>query len=301
MQPYRVIDAHHHLWSLEDGQYTWLQKPPAGPTMLGDYAAIRHTYSTDDYLDDSHSLQLVGAVQVEAGSDDPIGEARWLDAQTAALGVPATVVAACRLEEPNAEEALASHAALEHVRGIRQMLNWHRQPVFRATERDLLDDEDWRRGFALLERYCLSFDLQVLPNQLEAAARLARDFPTTLLVLNHGAMVGLDDLVDRAERSVGLRRLAATENVVVKISGFGINRTNRSSSAMERWFDELIEVFGPDRCMLGSDFPVDKLYTQGNPLVDLCRLASRLSPDEDRAVRIGTAARVYRIGVLEVA
>jgi predicted TIM-barrel fold metal-dependent hydrolase len=118
-----------------------------------------------------------------------------------------------------------------------------------------------------------------------------------VLVVNHGAMLATGDDHDRAMRHAGLRLLAKEENVIVKLSGFGLNDPNRTSADLERWFDELIELFGPTRCMLGSDYPVDKLHSDGNPLLKLCKLAGRLSPAEDHAVRIGTAARTYRLSI----
>ncbi len=266
--------------------------------MLGDYAAIRRTYSVEDYLADMADVHLTASVHVEAAADDPVRETQWLDGQASLYGLPIAIVAGCRLESPEIRAILEAHLDSERVRGVRQMLNWHIAIHLRSASRpDLLVDAAWRRGFALLEELGLSFDLQVFPHQLSDAAQLARDFPNIVIAVNHGAMLATGDTYDRATRHAGLRLLAKEENVNVKLSGFGLNDPNRAPTDLEQWFDELIELFGPTRCMLGSDYPVDKLHSDGNPLVKLCELAGRLSPSEDHAVRIGTAARTYRLSI----
>jgi predicted TIM-barrel fold metal-dependent hydrolase len=283
-----VVDAHHHLWSLEENRYGWLQTPPAGRAMLGDYAAIRRTYNVEEYRSDI----------VEAVADDPISETRWLDDQANVSGLPTAIVAGGRLESPEIRAILEAQLSSHRVKGVRQALNWHSETHLRSASRpDLLDDPAWRRGFAVLEELGLSFDLQVFPHQFADSARLAHDFPNVVIALNHGGMLATGDMDDRATRQTGLRLLAKEENVTVKVSGFGINNPAHTATDLERWFDELVELFGPSRCMLGSDYPVDKLHSDGNPLLQLCELAGRLSPSEDHAIRIGTAARTYRLAI----
>jgi len=264
--------------------------------MLGDYAAIRRTYNVEQYRSDMAEVRLLASVHVEAVADDPISETRWLDDQAIVSGLPTAIVAGCRLESPEIRPALEAQLSSQRVRGVRQALNWHTATHLRSASRpDLLHDPAWRRGFAVLEELGLSFDLQVFPHQFADSARLAHDFPNIVIALNHGGMLATGDIDDRATRHTGLRLLAKEENIVVKLSGFGINNSARTAADLERWFNALVELFGPTRCMLGSDYPVDKLHSDGNPLVQLCELAGRLSPDEDHALRVGTAARTYRL------
>ncbi|MCW2751546.1 MAG: hypothetical protein JWR83_2656 [Aeromicrobium sp.] len=292
-----VVDAHHHLWSLGGGQYPWLESPPE-VSMLGDYSALRRTYDARQYMQDMEGVELVASVLIEAAAEDPVAETRWLDGQAELLGIPAAIVAGCRLESDSARETLEAHVASSRVTGIRQMLNWHEQADLRsAIDPHFLGDRNWRAGFGLLAEFDLSFDLSVYPHQLLDAARLAADFPGSVLVLNHGGLLATGSESERELRRAGLGVLSRHENVLVKISGFGINNLQRNAEQHREWFHELLELFGTSRCMIGSDYPVDKLFGNRNPLVDLSKLSGELSEAEDQAVRIGTAARAYRLPV----
>src|SRR6478736_6372427 len=110
----------------------------------------------------------------------------------------------------------------KNVRGIRHAVNWHPDPAKTYVNHpDLIRTEAWRRGFGLLRRFNLSFDLQLYPAQMADAAALAHAYPDVLIILDHAGMP-----VDRDEEGIGLWRsgmqqLAAASNMVVKISGLG--------------------------------------------------------------------------------
>jgi predicted TIM-barrel fold metal-dependent hydrolase len=292
-----VVDAHHHLWSLEEVPHDWLSRPPDGPSMLGDFAAIRRTYDVDDYRADMVDVELLASVHVESAADDPLEETRWLARRIAETACPTVLVVGCRLEQPNARDVLREHLALsERVRGVRQMLNWHELPHLRSAPRgDLLTDPEWRRGLSVLAELGLSFDLQVFPHQLSDAAAVARAFSEVGFVLNHGGTLSTGTPDDRKQRLEGLKRLSDEPNVAVKISGFGINNELRSADALLEWFMTLVELFGAERAMLGSDYPVDKLHSEANPLIGLLELSEELSPADAFQLQIATAARVYRL------
>lgn len=265
--------------------------------MLGDYASIRQTYDAESYLRDMAGIALVGTVHIEAAADDPLAETQWLEEQAEAHDIPTALVVGCRLEAVTARDDLLAHLhASSRVRGVRQMLNWHTEPHLRSADRpDLLVDPSWRRGLDVLRELDLSFDLQVYPHQLRDAADVTREFPEVRFVLNHGGTLATGSPSERAARSEGLRLLARQPNVFVKLSGFGINNPERGEAAVRAWFGELLEIFGSDRAMLGSDYPVDKLHSDENPLSVLCELSGALPPADDYDLRIGTAARVYRL------
>ena len=140
-------------------------------------------------------------MHVEAGANpaDSLKETRWLQSVADARGYPHALVAHAELNNPKVEALLAEHASQRNVRGIRQILNWHPDSKKTYTPRDWLGDADWHKGFALLRKYNLSFDLQIYPGQMQAAAQLASCHPDTTLILNHTGMP-----VDRGER--GCRR-----------------------------------------------------------------------------------------------
>jgi predicted TIM-barrel fold metal-dependent hydrolase len=122
-----------------------------------------------------------------------------------------------------------------------------------------MSDETWRRGYALLERHGLRFDLQTPWWHLDEAAALARDFPSTTLILNH---TGLPS--DRTEAGLAgwhraMAEFAEQPNVRVKISGLGQAGQPWTVEANGWIVRETIAMFGPGRCMFASNFPVDSL------------------------------------------
>ena len=260
-----IVDAHMHLWDLAHISYPWLTPPlPVGIT--GDVSPIARNYLLDDYLRDAapqeSRVRVVKVVHVEAGADpaDSLRETRWLQGIADERGFPHAIVAHAQLEKPDAASLLAQHAAHRNVRGIRQILNWHADPAKTYTPRDLLADDSWRRGFALLVRHDFSFDLQIYPGQMPAAAHLAAAHPDTAIILNHTGMpVDRDAAGIEAWRS-GMRALAAQPNVSVKISGLAMLDRHWSRASLHPFVSETLASFGAERVMLASNFPVDRLF-----------------------------------------
>ena len=159
-----------------------------------------------------------------------------------------------------------------------------------------MTDPRWRAGFALLEPRGLSFDLQVYPQQLPDAVRLAADHPSTLILLNHAGMP-LDRGADAMEDwRAGLRTLAAQDNTMVKLSGIGMTDHDWTTESLRPVLLDCIEVFGPSRSMFGSNFPVDSLYsTYGDLYAAFDAITTDFSADERRSLFGGTASTAYRI------
>lgn len=293
------VDAHMHLWDLGRIRYPWLTPPlPVGVT--GDVSSIAHNYLLADYRSDLETAGVRAAkvVHVEAGADpaDALAETRWLQQLASSSGFPQAIVAHAELEKPDAEALLAQHAAHPNVRGIRQILNWHPDPAKTYTPRDLLADATWRAGFAHLARHHLSFDLQIYPGQMPAAARLAAQYPDTLLILDHAGMP-----VDRSPAGIeswrqGMRLLAARPNVAVKISGLAIFDWHWHAATLRPFVLETLESFGAQRTMLASNFPVDRLFGPFGRFYDAYRkILAGASAAERASLFGGTAERLYRI------
>jgi predicted TIM-barrel fold metal-dependent hydrolase len=286
-----IADAHHHLWDLRRNRYPWLEAVPDPDAWIGDVTPIRRDYLVDDYLDDARSSGVVRAVHVQAEWDpmDPVGETRWLQGVADRHGFPHGIVAAARLEDPGVADVLEAHLAYANTRGIRQMLD-------RSEGLLLLGRQDWERGLAKLAGYGLSFDLQVNPGQLEAAAGLAHRHPELVFVLNHCGMPR-----ERTPSALelwrrGLRRLALQPNVTAKVSGLGMFDHTWTVASFRPYVEEVLGVFGVERCMFGSNFPVDRLYGTYDALVEAMEeLTLGLSRDERRAFFHDNAVRVYRI------
>jgi predicted TIM-barrel fold metal-dependent hydrolase len=294
--PPLVVDAHHHIWRQAD--LAWLQGPPQ-PRIFGEYAAIRRDYPIEEYVAEACAAGVVRSVYVQtnwpAGREEE--EVAWVQSVAERHGFPHAIVGYADLAAPTVGATLDRMTKHPRLRGIRQQLHWHEKPLYRFAPRpDLMDDEAWRRGLAEVARRGLLFELQVFAGQMEASARLVRDFPRATFVLMHAGM-----LEDRSPDGwtrwrAGMRALAAAPNVHVKLSGLG---TFARACSVDLWgpvIRETVELFGPERCMFGSNFPIEKLWASYAEVVRVTTESlAGLSAGEQGAVLHDTAARVYRL------
>jgi predicted TIM-barrel fold metal-dependent hydrolase len=296
-----VIDAHQHLCHLSAASYPWLEGPRVA-RYHGDDFPLRRDYLVEDYRADVADLaalggRIVAAVHVENGAADPLRESRWIDGVIAQNDLPSVQVVKVDLTSPDARTQMSAHAALPSVRGVRDILNWHPDPVFSHRDRaDLITDPGWRAGFAALRDFGFSFDLQVFPAQLRQAAALAADHGDISIVLDHAGMpIERDaEALDRWKRD--LIGVAAQPNTTVKISALGTNDHRWTVDSIRRIVLDTIDVFGPSRCMFASNFPVDGLYsTLGELYQAFDTITGGFTPAERADLFAGTARRVYRI------
>jgi predicted TIM-barrel fold metal-dependent hydrolase len=259
-----LVDAHQHFWDLSLGKHPWLCESLAIPFRYGNYARLRETYLPADYLRDSAAFNVVKSVYVDAewDPDDPLGETRWVHELRAQHGYPNAMVAQAWLDRDDVHDVLAGQAEFGFVRGIRNKPSAAHAPYAPArAPRGSMSDERWRRGYALLERFGLSFDLQVAFWHLPEAALLARDFPGIQIIVNH---TGLP--YERSEAGLSawreaLQTVAAHDNVALKISGLGPSGATWSVDHQRTVVLDAIRIFGVERCMFASNFPVDGLVT----------------------------------------
>ena len=258
-----IIDPHQHFWDLTLEKHPWLCADHNIPFRYGDYTKLRgRNYLPDDYLKDTAGYQIQKTVYVETewNSDDPLGETAWAMELHNRTGFPHAIVGQAWFMAENITAVLASQAACPLLRSIRQKPT--ATPSFESFRPGLpgsLGDPRFRNGFSGLASFGLHFDLQTPWWHLGEAADLARDFPETLIILNH---TGLPS--DRSNAGLkgwrsAMARFAKEPNTAVKISGIcqpGIPWTSELNRAIVL---ETIHLFGVSRCMLASNFPVDKL------------------------------------------
>ena len=293
-----IVDAHHHLWKLGSGRYAWLTDGPR-EVVFGSTAPLIRDYLLDDFLADMASIDLVKSVHIQASfADDLVAETRWLQGIADERGFPHGIVGNALLEEPDAQAVLEAHCAHANMRGIRQILSWHANPAWSFTERsDLMQDAAWRRGFALLRRFGLSFDMMIYSGQLAEALDLAQAFPDTQIIVNHtGSPADRDDDAIAAWRA-GMSALARAANVAVKISDLGAYDHDWTTESTRPFIRHTIEAFGTERCMFASDFPVAALHGGADAIYDSFKtIVADLSEAEQRALFHDNAVRFYRLG-----
>ena len=291
-----VVDSHFHVWRQAD--LPWLTGPMQ-PRIFGPYEPLRRDYPMAEYRTDTAGQGVVKAVYVQANwaPEAAEAEARFIEDTALATGWPHATVAFADMTVPDVRPALDRLMRSPRLRGIRQQFHYHDNPTYRFASRpDLCDDPNVRKNCARLADYGLTFDLQVFPSQMDGAARLAGACTKTTFVLQHAGM--LEDLTSAGRRAwaAGMDALAACANVVVKLSGFG-TFVHRVDADLIAWlWRETVARFGPDRCLWGSNFPIEKLWTGYPALLAAHRAAAdHLTAAERAAVFHDTACRVYRL------
>lgn len=295
-----IIDAHHHVWRLS--HTPWLQGPEV-PRIFGAYQPLRRDYLIEDFLADAQPSGVVQSVfvQVNVAPGAEVDEVAWVASLAARTGWPQAITGYADLMADDIDAVLEREIAASggRLRAVRQQLHWHANPAWRFAARpDLADDPAWRRGLRAVGRRGLAFELQVFSSQMPVALRLVRDFPEVSFVLIHAGM-----LEDRSEAGwahwlAGLRALAACPNVVTKLSGLGTFLRACDEAAWRPVIERTLEVFGPQRCLFGSNFPIESLWTDYATLVATFRrcIAGLSAQEQDEVLRLA-AARVYRLSL----
>src|SRR5262249_36134806 len=153
-------------------------------------------------------------------------------------------------------------------------LHWHENEMYRfAAAPDLMNDGRLRKNIRLLADHGWSFDLQVFASQMADAARLAADNPDIVFVLQHAGMLEATSPDGRAAWKEGMQRLANEPNIVSKLSGLGTFIHRNDPAHIQDVVLQTVEMFGAERCLFGSNFPIEKLWTSYAELVAAHRAA----------------------------
>ncbi|MDA8585010.1 amidohydrolase family protein [Rhodobacteraceae bacterium] len=291
-----MIDAHHHIWLQKD--LPWLLGPEQ-PRIFGPYTAIKRDYPTPEYLSDLKGSGITKSVYVQANWAPNwfADEAAWVQEQGETHGTISGIVGYADMMAEDVTPALEKLKDYSLMRGIRQQLHWHENPLYRfAKTPDLCENPNLQKNIAKLADYGWCFDLQVFPSQMTGAAKLAMACPDVTFILQHAGMK--EDTSKGGEKlwRDGMKRLADCPNIVTKLSAFGTFIHKNDPDFIARMITDTEDMFGADRCMFGSNFPIEKLWTSYADLFNAFRDgASGLSKKKQTAIFNDTAARVYRL------
>jgi predicted TIM-barrel fold metal-dependent hydrolase len=301
MQTIPIVDAHHHLWDLDQGplHYPWLQDPEPHAFFLGDYRALRRSYLPEDYRRDAAHHRVVKTVHVEAecARTQQVEETRWLTGVHARSGMPSAIVAHAWFHTPDAEEILARHAEYPLVRGIRSKPVTANAPSeTRPTGPGSMHDPRWLAGYRLLAKFGFSWDLRVPTWHLEDAAAVVRANPDIPVVLNHTGFPWDRGAEGLALWRRGMRALAASAHCSCKLSCLCLREGAWDYEDNRRIVLETIDLFGVERCMFASNFPVDSLRVSFAQMFDdFKRMTEGFSASERQQLFHDNAARFYRL------
>lgn len=283
------VDTHVHYWDLKDPslKYVWLERDWVHP-VLGDIDGLKVLkYMAEQFIAETRFQNVSKCVHVQAaiGIADPVEETRWLQEQADRTGFPHGIVAHCDLASPNAAETLERHMAYPNMRGIRDF-----------GQGDYLADPVWQKGYGLLAQNDLVFCLDVLPENLSKARELAEAYPDVVLCIDHAGFPRARDSEYFEMWKRGMQEAAGAPNVVCKVSGLGMCDNAWTVDSLRPWVLACIDAFGTDRTFLGTNWPVDRLYSSYGDVLDAYeRIIGDLSGPEQEALFSQNAERVFRI------
>jgi predicted TIM-barrel fold metal-dependent hydrolase len=294
-----IIDTHMHLWDLKNN-YPWLESNDATLEYLGgNYDKLKKNFLVPDYIGLTHKHNVKKSVHLEAFgfAGNPVAETRWLQEQANQFGFPNAIIAHADLHQHDIETVIKQHCQYPNMRGIRMALNYHDNPLLRMTDReDYMQDKQWQKGFALLEKYNLLFEMQIYDHQITKAIELIQAFPQTTIVLEHFAWP-----LDLSENGFKIwqermAKIARFNNVYLKVSGIGWVFKKANIETIKNYITTAIKIFGIDRCMFGSNFPADSLFISFDELINTYKtILSTYTSEEQRKFFYDNAKRVYRL------
>jgi predicted TIM-barrel fold metal-dependent hydrolase len=283
------VDAHHHLWELSRFPYGWLQGPSEND-VLGDFRGLGVDWGPDRLFREFHGQHVIKSVHVEAGysGTDAVEETAWLESVARTFGLPNALIVAAPLDAPDAEDELDRHqAASALVRGVR--------PPVRPDDPA---SGEVRGAFRALQRRGLSWELNATPDALPAGRAMAAAFPEVQVILGNAGFP-LERTPAYFERWRGeIRALAALDNVACKVSGLASVDHAWTVASLRPWVLAIIDAFGAERVMFGSNWPVDGLYAPYIEQVDAWRrilIDAGCTREEQARLLHGNAERLYRI------
>jgi predicted TIM-barrel fold metal-dependent hydrolase len=292
-----VVDAHVQLINLSTLEYPWIRRRnPVLQALLDNYYDAAHDYDVGSYRSDVADGRVVKWVACEFGAADAVAEARWMQHRSDACGSPDAFIAGVDLTWPSLGDVLARYRELPVVHAVRQPLYWADDPRRRLGARpDYLTDPGWWRGFERMAEEGLAWDLLVYDEQLPAAHKLIRSFPQTRIVLE-AAGWPLDQAADGFKRwQERLEAISQFPNVTLKLQGLAL-LFGTTPDKLQPWVRAAIQIFGPQRCMFATHFPVDRLLWSYDELIlTLLPVLSDLTAEEQQAFFSGCATREYQL------
>lgn len=291
-----MIDAHHHIWLQKD--QPWLSGPEQ-PRIFGSYKAIMRDYNSHEFGEDIRNSGITKSVYVQAHwpHERFEDEVAWVQDEANQHGVVKAVIGYSDFTVEDVRSQLEKLRKYPSMRGLRQQFHWHEKPLYRfAKDPDMCRNLTIQNNVARLADYGWTFDLQVFPSQMAGAVELARACPDVTFILVHSGM--REDLSPAGDAlwTEGMKKLSDCPNVCSKLSAFGTFLQRNDPDFIEKMITETVGLFGSDRCMFGSNFPIEKLWTSYDELFAAFRNGARnLSQTDQDDIFNNTASRVYRI------
>jgi len=274
-----IIDSHHHFWKYDPIEYDWIDDS---------MKVIRK-----DFLPESLELTIReagvdGVISVQARQS--VEETSWLLEMARQNKFIKGVVGWLPLINDDIEVELEKYSGNKLLKGLRHVIQGEPDPKFMLRK-------DFNSGVSLLKKYSLAYDILIVERQLPNMIRFVDQHPDQVFVLDHIAK----PLIAKHELSLwkeNIQELARRENVSCKISGMVTEADFNSwtPQQLQPYFDVVLEAFGADRLLFGSDWPVCLVATSYKNWMDLVQKSiSELSKIEQAQIMGENAIRLYQL------
>ncbi|WP_026559757.1 amidohydrolase family protein [Bacillus sp. J37] len=233
------IDAHHHFWRYNDKEFGWIDD---------DMSELKRDFLPEDLKTRLTSIQFDGTIVVQARQS--LEETRWLLELAQKYDFIKGVVGWVDLCSPDVTKQIKQFANNPYFKGVRHVIHDEADDQFMLSE-------EFQRGISVLKDFSLTYDLLLFPKHIPYALQLVEKFPEQLFVLDH---IGKPDIKNKEISfwKEHLIKLAEYKNVYVKVSGMVTEADwkNWRKEDFKAYLDSVFNAFGPERVMIGSDWPV---------------------------------------------
>ena len=273
-----IIDTHQHFWKYDPVNYSWIND---------EMQVIRRDFLPGDLALVVNEEKLLGTVAVQA--DQTEAETDWLLQLAAKNDFIKGVVGWVDLRSSNIEERLQHYQRFSKLKGFRHVLQ--------GEEPSFMLQESFLNGISKLNEYGFAYDILIFPQHLGAALLLVKQFPQQRFVVDHVAKPYIkDSKID--EWKTGMQQLSKHNNVFCKISGMVTEADwkNWTAEQLRPYIDVVVESFGIDRIMYGSDWPVCLVASSYNKWIETVKeYFSSYSAEEQEKVFSGNAIKFYQL------
>lgn len=274
----KVIDCHVHFWDPQHLRYDWLKE-----------TSLYHPFLPEDFRQATSGIDVEGIVfvEVDRAPDQGLAEAQWVDSLDAPVKA---IVAFAPLELGNAARpSLDALASIPKVKSIRRLIQ--------SEGAGFAIQPKFVEGVQLLEEYNFAFDICIKYRQLPDTIALVEQCPNIQFVLDHIAKPDIaGGEIDQWRQNI--TKLAQFENVYCKLSGLvtEADNANWTPADLQPYVEHVLEIFGTERLMFGSDWPVCTWASTYKRWYETAQqFLSGLSMEQQQAIFADNAARIYRL------
>jgi L-fuconolactonase len=273
------IDSHQHFWKYNPAEYVWISN---------DMEILQKNYLPDQLQAELSSIGFDGSIAVQARQS--LEETQWILDLAEQNNFIKGVVGWVDLCSPGAEEQLFQFSRYPKLVGVRHVIHDEADDNFMLRN-------DFLKGIALLKKFGLTYDILIFPRHLPNTIQFVSHFPDQVFILDHIAKPLIRDKKISPWKE-DIERLARFRNVYCKLSGIvtEANVNNWKQEDLIPYLDIVFAAFGPDRLMIGSDWPVCRVAGTYKKIMDIILSYISSFPDEDKNKILGeNAAHAYRL------